>query len=262
MGISRAVVAILSGLVLAMGFVTSALADDWEAVKLRGAVFTLVDNSWVQLARGDVVSDNRIIRTAPNARVQLKRGKETIDLGSDTQIRIFDRDGQKFTVIQEHFGEVAIAAEHQDVQHFAVQTQYLAAVVKGTRFTVTTDEQQSNVSVQRGTVQVRDVARRLMVDITRGQSASVGNNKALSTGGWGKAAPVVSFTGPESAEDVVPVPTGETDESAGDSTSMTDETSTTVGTPAVANTADTPAADVVANTPAATKSPPGQNKDK
>ena len=154
-----------------------AFADDWTAIKLRGAVFAFVNESWVQLARGDVVPDDRIIRTAPNARVQFARGKETIDLGPNTQIRIFDRDGKKFTIVQQHFGDVAIEAERREVQHFAVQTRYLAAVVKGTRFSVSAGANSASVTVARGQVEVRDVARKIMTEVMSGQSASVGSQR-------------------------------------------------------------------------------------
>lgn len=260
---------LLFGFALVFGMNTAAFADDWQAIKLRGAVFAFVEQSWVQLARGDVVPDERIIRTAPNGRVQFKRGNETIDLGPDTQIRIFDRTGQKFTIVQQHFGDVAVEAERREVQHFAVQTRYLAAVVKGTRFSVFADEAGASVDVSRGQVEVRDVGRKLMTEVNRGQSASVGNAEVLSVSGSGPRAPIVSYTGNAVAADVEAVAVVQVnqdgsvtevapasaleDGSISTSVSETSVSSTTVlGTPAVANTADTPAASVVASTPAAT----------
>lgn len=260
--------AILAGIALAIGLAGSALADDWQAVKLRGAVFALVDNDWQQLARGDVVPDDRVIRTAPNGRVQFRRDNETIDLGPDTQVRIFDRDGQKYTVVQEHFGEVAIEADRRQVQHFVVQTRFLAAVVKGTRFTVKASDAGTDVTVQRGVVEVRDTSRKLTVDITPGQSASVGSTSKLKVSGGGNLPTVVGYDGAPLAEDVAKITFDETAPAAADTVdapeadqtviSVTDPSD--VGTPAVANTVDTPAASVVANTPAATKTPPGQAK--
>ena len=268
------------------------LADNWTAIKLRGAVYTLVNDSWVQLARGDVVPDDRIIRTAPNARVQFARGKETIDLGPDTQIRIFDRDGQRFTIVQQHFGDVAIEAERLNVQHFVVQTRYLAAVVKGTRFSVSANASSAKVTVARGQVEVRDVARKVMTEVMPGQSASVGNAEMLTVSGNGPHAPIVPYTGEPLAPEVavaaadsagdaspiaassptsatttsttsgtVPVSTTSTTTTTAPTTATvpagatTTPTSTTVATPAVSVTANTPAASVVATTPAATSTP-------
>ena len=195
--------AVALGFVLVFGLMSAALADDWQAFKLRGGVFAFVDDAWMQMGRGDVVPDDRIIRTAPNGRVQFRRGAETIDLGPNTQIRIFDRQGETFTVVQQHFGDVAVEAERRNVQHFAVQTRYLAAVVKGTRFSVRVDDDGAQVDVARGQVQVRDVSRKLMVDVTPGQSASVSRSTQLSVNGPGALPPVVTYDGAALAEEVV-----------------------------------------------------------
>lgn len=44
----------------------------------------------------------------------------------------------------------------ENVQHFAVQTPFLAAVVKGTKFTVVSSKTGAEVAVQRGNVEVED----------------------------------------------------------------------------------------------------------
>src|SRR5688500_5063394 len=96
-----------------------ATADDWKIVKLRGTVVEFVEGEWQRLERGDVVPDDRVIRTL-GGRVTLVRGGETIDLGSNTQIQIFDEEARRpFTTVKQHFGTVGIEAEVRDVQHFA-----------------------------------------------------------------------------------------------------------------------------------------------
>ena len=148
-----------------------ALADDWVAVKLRGNVFAYVDGAWEKLSRGDVVPDQRVVRTLPGGRVTFQRGSEVIDVGPSTQIQIVDRVGRRYTTVKQYYGTVQIDAEVQNVQHFAVQTPYLAAVVKGTRFTVTSNKRTSKVVVQRGRVQVNGLASGDRVVILAGQSA-------------------------------------------------------------------------------------------
>lgn len=159
-------------LALVLGVLVSfgATADDWVAVKLRGAVFAFVDGAWVQLHRGDVVSDDRVIRTQPSGRATFARGAETIDLGPSTQIQIFDQSGKRFTTVRQFYGFVEVEAEVQNVQHFGVRTPYLAAVVKGTKFTVESDSDSSGVSVMRGKVAVENLSTRKSVLLTAGQS--------------------------------------------------------------------------------------------
>src|SRR3569623_1042975 len=116
---------------LALLATSSALADDWTTVQLRGQVLQLVDNQWQPLARGSVVPDSRVIRTLGLSHVTFPRGQETVDLGANTQVQIHDRGtaARPNTTVAQYFGTVAVAAQVEKVQHFVVQTPYLAAVV-------------------------------------------------------------------------------------------------------------------------------------
>jgi ferric-dicitrate binding protein FerR (iron transport regulator) len=58
--------------------------------------------------------------------------------------------------VTEFFGSVSVEAQVENVQHFEVRTALLAAVVKGTTFTVVADKTRASVSVQRGHVAVTD----------------------------------------------------------------------------------------------------------
>jgi hypothetical protein len=173
-------------------------ADDWIAGKLRGAVVQLVDGRWQPLRRGMIVPDDRVVRTMAAGYVTFTRGAETLDLGPNTQIQIFDKGGKKpFTTVKEYFGSVAVEAEVRKVEHFAVQTPYLAAVVKGTRFVVTSGKTGASVSVQRGHVAVEDTHDRSRVTLSVGQSAGVGSKtiSGITVSGEGRLPPVVDGHG-------------------------------------------------------------------
>jgi len=172
-----------------------AFGDDWVAAKLRGAVLVLVDGEWVPLERGAIVPDDRVVRTV-DGRLTLTRGAETIELGPNTQIQIFDKPGRMpFTTVKEHFGTVAVEAEVKQVQHFAVQTPFLVAVVKGTRFVVASGKTSSEVSVNRGSVAVQSNETRSNVLLAVGQSVEVGLNKAMQVSGTGVLPPVLGPDG-------------------------------------------------------------------
>ena len=174
---------------------TAAEADDWVAQKLRGEAFVMVQGSWVQLKRGDIVANSAAVRTMKDGQVEFIRDKETITLGPDTQIRIFDRSGQRYTTVKEAFGSVRVEANVENVKHFSVQTPFLAATVKGTIFTVVSGATAAEVQVQRGKVSVEDSHHELHVDVLPGQSASVGRVEALRIAGLGKLAPIVNAAG-------------------------------------------------------------------
>jgi hypothetical protein len=174
---------------------TSAMADDWVAQKLRGEALVWGDNHWVKLKRGDVVNNSAKVRTMGDGQIELARDRETITLGPNTQIQIFDRVGQRYTTVKEAFGSVRIEANVENVQHFTVQTPFLAATVKGTIFTVVSGAGVGEVKVQRGKVGVVDLLHSLHVDVLPGQIASVGRGKALQIAGKGIVAPVLNAAG-------------------------------------------------------------------
>lgn len=193
----RLLTAVLGAVLVLMPL--AAFADDWTATQLRGQVVQLVDNQWQPLKRGMVVPDSRVVRTMKTGRVTFERGSETVDLGPDTQIQIYDKAGKKpFTTVKQYFGTVAIEADVRNVQHFGVDTPFLAAVVKGTRFTVTSGKTGSSVSVRRGHVAVEDLHNHHRVLLSVGQTATIdtattGGDIAVS--GSGKLPTVVDSKG-------------------------------------------------------------------
>ena len=190
-GFSRVVVA----LVIWAGLSAFALADDWMVDRLRGEVFVMAQGSWLPLQRGDIVSDSSRIRSVEGSRVTFTRGAEAIELSGATEVRIFDQQGQRMTTVMQAYGTVTVEAERLQIQHFSIQTPFLAAIVKGTRFTVHSDDTQSSVDVSRGLVQVQDYVHGVATDITPGQSALVSDQIVLDVSGVGRHAPMVTLSG-------------------------------------------------------------------
>ena len=168
----------LAGLILCAA-TGAAFADDWTAVKLRGDVYVLHKGAWVKLNRGDIVADDSVIRTLANGSAQFLRDRETIDLAPNTEIQIFDRVGKRYTRVREFFGDVGVEANVENVEHFSVETPFVAAVVKGTIFDVRSDAAGSLVTVMRGLVGVEDLIHRLHADVPAGQSAIAGKAARL-----------------------------------------------------------------------------------
>lgn len=193
----RLLTAVLGAAMLLMP--VAAFADDWTAEQLRGQVMQFVDNQWQPLRRGMVVPDSRIVRTMKTGRVTFLRGSETVDLGPDTQIQIHDKAGSKpFTTVKQYFGVVAVEADVRKVQHFGVDTPFLAAVVKGTRFTVTSGDTGSSVTVRRGHVAVENLRTHSKVTLSVGQTATidkVATKGEIEVSGSGKLPTVVDSKG-------------------------------------------------------------------
>jgi hypothetical protein len=179
--------------VLAMALILTgpALAADWVVLRLRGDVEVLVDGNWMPLKRGDIVANEQMIRTLANGHAELQRDKEVVTLGNNTEIRIRHDSETGYTTVLQDFGRVEVDAEAKRVKHFEVQTPYLAAVVKGTHFIVTSDGDGASVAVDRGAVAVQSVASERMTTISVGQTATVKRKSDLVVGGLGPWPPVV-----------------------------------------------------------------------
>ena len=126
---------------------------------------------------------------------EFARDGETIDLFGNTQVQIHDRAGQRFTTVTEASGKVAIEANVENVKHFAVDTPFLVAVVKGTKFVVSSGTTGSHVYVTRGKVGVEDVMHHTFVDVLVGQHASAGTGQSLTVGGSGTLQPITNAKG-------------------------------------------------------------------
>ena len=170
---------------------SSAVAQDaaWRVGKASGDVW--VTKPGVQpasLSGETTLQPGDTIRTGQTGRVLLLRGKESILISPNSVIGIptTNADGMSTTII-EHAGSILLEVEKRNVKHFEVDTPYLAAVVKGTHFRVSADDDQSNVNVLRGQVEVKDFKSGQFALVTAGQKAEVSANRSfgLSLSGAG-----------------------------------------------------------------------------
>lgn len=198
---------ILLQLVLFVLLALPAYAQDWVVSRVRGTAHQMVGGEWIPLVRGAVVLDGQSVRTGADGRLGLARGAEVIELDPGTEILLHEGQG-KLTSLEQVSGVVTADVERRNVQHFSIQTPFLAAVVKGTRFRVTVDGGLAHVEVDRGTVQVQDTINDLVVDIGRGQEAQVSRSEPLEVTGAGTVA-VFTFDGQRVVNGTSDVPADE-----------------------------------------------------
>jgi hypothetical protein len=182
---------LIATLAVALFVTAPAVAADWVVLRLRGNVEVMVEGNWVALKRGDVVGNEQMVRTLADGHAELQRDKEVVALGSNTEIRIRQDAETGYTTVLQDFGRVEVDAEAKRVKHFEVQTPYLAAVVKGTHFIVSSDRDGASVSVDRGAVSVQSVASERITTIKVGQVATVRRKTDLVVSGLGPWPPVL-----------------------------------------------------------------------
>jgi hypothetical protein len=186
---------LVAAFVLATG--SGALAadgGDWIVSKSSGEVWlTATGVQQASLKQEDVLKPGDTVRTGRSGRVLLKRGEESILISPNSVVGVpaEKKEGLSTTIVQ-RAGSILLEVEKRNVQHFAVETPYLAAVVKGTQFRVTIDAGKTSVDVIRGQVQVADFKSGQIAQVMAGQHATAfANGKTgLSLSGSGTFSPI------------------------------------------------------------------------
>jgi hypothetical protein len=208
-GVLRRILAIA----LLVGAASSAgAAEDgvWSVSKSSGEVWiTTTDAQPASLKQEEILKPGDTIRTGRNGRVLLMRGEETILIAPNSVVGVpvEKKEGLSTTIVQQA-GSILLEVEKRNVKHFEVETPYLAAVVKGTQFSVTVTAESTSVAVRRGQVEVSDFKSGQIAQIMPGQAATAfAHGKAgLSLSGSGTFEPIEHGKPRASSIERVPVP--------------------------------------------------------
>jgi len=214
-GRTRTICALLLLMMLAMPYAGSGQAAEniWRVAKSSGEVsMTTAAGQQTALTDGATVKPGDNIRTGQTGRVLLTRGEETILISPNSAVGIpaepAEKKSELSTTIVQQAGSILLDVEKRNVKHFAVETPYLAAVVKGTQFRVTVNKNDSRVDVVRGQVEVSDFKSGKYALVQPGQTAQVSalGSAGLSLSGVGSLSPIQQGT-PRVASMNIPVPT-------------------------------------------------------
>lgn len=182
---------------LALATASGAFAADdgvWSVSKSSGEVWLATSGAQqVSLSQDGTLKPGDTIRTGRNGRVLLVRGEETILISPNSVVGLpaEKKEGLSTTIIQQA-GSILLEAEKRNVKHFEVETPYLAAVVKGTQFSVTVGAGSTKVGVLRGQVEVSDFKTGQIAQLMPGQAAAVFEHgkPGLSLSGAGTFNPI------------------------------------------------------------------------
>ncbi len=164
----------LGAVLLSLIISGAASAEPWQIAQSSGPVwFGSEQTQLVSLGSTSDIPGGATVVTGDGGRVMLVRGEQTMLIGANAVVTVPDADEGGITTILQRSGEVTFDVDRQKVQHFAVETPYLAAVVKGTSFKVSVDGFEAAVAVDRGLVAVSDLITGEQVDTAQGQRASV-----------------------------------------------------------------------------------------
>ena len=198
---------------LVLGAASSACAAEggaWSVSKSSGEVWvTTTGAEQVSLSHEEVLKPGDTIRTGRSGRVLLVRGEETILISPNSVIGLpaEKKEGLSTTIIQQA-GSILLEVEKRNVKHFEVETPYLAAVVKGTQFSVTVNAASTSVNVRRGQVEVSDFKSGQIAQVMPGQVATAfaHGKPGLSLSGSGTFNPIEQGKPRASSIERTPVP--------------------------------------------------------
>ena len=199
--------------VLTLGMASGALAAEdgvWSVSKAVGEVWVATNGAQqVSLNQQDALKPGDTIRTGRNGRVLLVRGEETILISPNSVVGLpaETKEGLSTTIIQQA-GSILLEVEKRNVKHFEVETPYLAAVVKGTQFSVTVNAGSTRVGVLRGQVEVSDFKTGQIAQVMPGQAATAFEHgkPGLSLSGAGTFNPIEHGKPRASTIERIPVP--------------------------------------------------------
>ena len=161
------------------GGLSKAVAAEWVITRLSGTVYLVAPGIKAHRARkGMALHKGHTIATRRGARAVLQRGKDSIVVGPNTEFALSQyRSNDSKTTLLQRKGTIDVDVETRGMPFFRVETPYLAAVVKGTRFSVSVHGKESQVTVQRGVVGVQDLASGQRSDLRSGQSVQSAPDK-------------------------------------------------------------------------------------
>jgi hypothetical protein len=193
---------------LALVLAAPAAAEEWRIVRATGELWINLPDAprVVPVSSEETIPDGATLITGPNARVFLSRANNTVIIGPNSVVSV-PAPAERYTAILQRAGVVEFEIERQKLPYFQVETPYLGALVKGTRFTVKVEFGTATVAVVGGLVEVSNPVTGELADLTAGQSAAIDANGAMTTDGEGIAArtgkPRMPAVKPLSREDLL-----------------------------------------------------------
>lgn len=194
---------LVTALMLGLGFATSAQAgadEAWRIVQSAGDVsVTAGDDSGTVIDPRTELPEGAIVTTGQNGRAVIRRGQEQVILQPSTRL-VLTRATPGATNILQSAGSALYRIGKKKTPHFQVDTPYLAALVKGTVFTVTVNRTRADVMVTEGAVEVSSregsavslVKPGMIATVSRTQARAIdlqersGSHRLVTTneGGW------------------------------------------------------------------------------
>ena len=222
--------ALFATFLLCFSSLAHAQTGAWTVSELAGQV-TVADGARTMVAqRGTVIAPGATLSTGPQARVVVVRGRDFMTVAANSRIRVPAATEKRglFEIVQE-WGNAVFKIEKQAAPHFGVRTPYLAAVVKGTTFSITVTQEGASLQVVEGAVETSTIDGGAVDLIRAGIVASVTSGDPMRLTVQGRetrqidsplrVAPAESASSPSDSGSATSAPDSSASDSGADSSS-------------------------------------------
>jgi hypothetical protein len=154
----------------------------WTVQALKGAAFTRPhdadENQWQALGAGAQLAPGSVVRTDGSGRMELTNGIDTIRMSPSTEIELpVAKEGDPVTRVIHWIGAAFFQVGKRPGPQFEVDTPFIVAIVKGTKFALAVSDAGASIKVSEGVVGVSATAGGPSIDVTAGGSASVSGDR-------------------------------------------------------------------------------------
>ena len=148
----------------------------WLVQQVTGEAYVAQNEdrvNWTQLSGGEVLDGQQVVVTGPAGTAVLMHGEDVVGLAPRSTILLRETNGKNgMTRLEQTLGNIIVEVEKRPGWNFQVETPYLTAVAKGTKFGVSVDGSGARVDVRQGVVGVSDYSGH-RADVGAGQTCSV-----------------------------------------------------------------------------------------
>jgi hypothetical protein len=156
---------------------TASASARWTVSEITGIVsVTSPMAAPHKVVKGETLSPGATVTTGADGHVVFGDGKSEVKLSANSRLTMPADASDLMTRFTQDLGSALFIVEKRPMQHFEVQTRMIAAVVKGTQFTVSADADVDTVSVREGLVEVVAMSGGQKELVPAGQSARVLHN--------------------------------------------------------------------------------------
>lgn len=171
----RCVLALALAAITAFAIPHAAFAQQapWRITSREGVVRVRTDASAHDASVNEIIPVGAAITTGANSSAGLSNGLQRVTMAANSRMTISANEASGVTRIIQSLGSLLFQVDHREAPHFFVDTPRLAAIVKGTTFSVAVYPRWDIVAVSNGLVEVRSRRGNSSVEVATGHAARV-----------------------------------------------------------------------------------------